>query len=103
MHTSSTSIKWKVWNADGDTLVHSEQSLTSNMRSHGVDRVETGLMSAPGGTQIYYLDSLVVDDAGYPGPIVAAGGNEYTASGDITPAGALYRQLTLNRSLSGEL
>jgi hypothetical protein len=68
---NDTSLKWKVWNANGTTLVLTEQTATP-ARAYNCDTVNIGTIFH-GGTvtnDIYWFDSFVADNSGYPGPYI---------------------------------
>ena len=102
-----TSIKWKIWNAAGDGLVLAEQSsadVTDKVNTAGLD-VQVGNLRPRGAGTIIYVDSFVIDDAGYPGPYTpsAGGPTAKAVAGSLAVTGALARKLMAKRTVAGVL
>jgi len=104
---NDTSIKWKIWNAAGDGLVLAEQSsadTTDAVNTAGLE-LRCGNCSEDGAGTIIYVDSFVIDDAGYPGPYTpsAGGPTAKAVAGSLAVTGALARKLMAKRTVAGVL
>jgi hypothetical protein len=73
LFVNATSIKWKVWNAAGTSLVLSEQTSTTSIRAADTTRIYAGLISGLAGTVTFWEDVVAADNAVYPGPYVSGG------------------------------
>ena len=71
----NTSMKWKVWNASGNTLVWSEQTLSTGVNNNTCDTVHLGSVTGSA-SHTLWIDSFVSDNAAYPGPYISGGASQ---------------------------
>ena len=64
-------IAWRVWNAGGNTILAGPYSGTS-AEGTTVSSIYLGVLAGGNTAGTFWIDSLVADNAAYPGPIVTS-------------------------------
>jgi hypothetical protein len=77
LYTYSTSIKYRIWNAAGTSLLQTEQTSSTSIAPYLASTIYLGAIIAEGDTETWWLDSFIADNAAYPGSYTAPSASRY--------------------------